>query len=106
VLLTAVTVFVPVTRSKAIGSAPMLSAGGGGQSWLVGKSDRVPTTESAGVHGFPSPGFPVPLWQTLGPPQVPPPGQSALVLHGPPVLVPPVQVWLQTGQTWMPGAAG
>ena len=33
----AVTVFVPVTRSKAIGMPPMLLAGGGGQSSEVGK---------------------------------------------------------------------
>ena len=33
---TAVFVTVPESRTKAIGSAPRLDAGGGGQSWLVG----------------------------------------------------------------------
>ena len=34
--LTAVFVFVPVSSTKAIGSAPSWAAAGGGQSWLVG----------------------------------------------------------------------
>ena len=33
---TAVFVTVPESSTKAIGSAPRLDAGGGGQSWLVG----------------------------------------------------------------------
>src|SRR5437879_3674804 len=78
---------------------------GGGQSWVVGKSDRVPTTESAGVQAMPSLG---PPWHLLKPAQAPaaPPGQSASTLHGPPVFVPALQVLLHTGQTWMPGAVG
>src|SRR5207244_7639428 len=59
--------------------------------------------ESAGVQGIPLLG---PPWQTTEPPQVPPLGQSALLLHGPAVFEPPVQVWLQTGHDWMPGAFG
>src|SRR5438128_3170813 len=84
----------------------MSAPAGGGQSWLVGKSDRVPTTESAGVQGPP---LLVPLpWQTFGPVQepAPAPGQSASVLHSPVLFVPALQVLLHTGQTWMPGAAG
>ena len=41
---------------------------GGGQSWVVGKSDRVPTTESAGVQARP---LLVPPWQTFEPAQHP-----------------------------------
>ena len=59
VLLTAVTLFVPVTRSNAIGRPPMLLAAGGGQSWLVGKLFVVPRFAlSAGVQAFPSFGPP------------------------------------------------
>src|SRR6266446_6363793 len=78
---------------------------GGGQSWVVGKSDRVPTTESAGVQAMPSLG---PPWHLFEPAQEPAaaPGQSASVLHGPLRFVPAMQVWLHTGQTWMPGAFG
>ena len=36
----------------------------------------------------------------------PPPGQSPSTLHGPFRFVPALQLLLQTGQTWMPGAAG
>src|SRR5437016_1762828 len=84
----------------------MSATAGGGQSWLVGKSDRGPTTESDGAQGPP---LLVPLpWQTFGPVQepAPAPGQSASVLHGPVLFVPALHVWLHTGQTWMPGAAG
>ena len=36
----------------------------------------------------------------------PAPGQSASLLHGPPLFEPALQVWLQTGQLWIPGAFG
>src|SRR3989442_14737873 len=80
-------------------------ATGGGQSWVVGKSDRVPTTESLGVQAMPSLG---PPWHLFEPAQepAPAPGQSASVLHGPLRFVPALHVWLHTGQTWMPGAFG
>src|SRR5437867_2861424 len=83
----------------------MSMATGGGQSWVVGKSDRVPTTESAGVQARPLLG---PPWHTFEPAQEPAPplGQSASPLHGPVEFVPALQVLLHTGQTWMPGAAG
>src|SRR5881396_1879236 len=83
----------------------MSMAAAGGQSWVVGKSDRVPTTESAGVQAMPSLG---PPWHLFEPAQEPAPalGQSASVLHGPVAFVPALQVLLHTGQTWIPGAAG
>jgi len=95
----------PVVRSNAIGSEPMLFSAGGGQSWLVGKLFVVPRRLSAGVQASPS--F-APPWQTLDPAQEPAPApvQSASLLHGPFRFVPALQVLLQTGQTWMPGAAG
>ena len=81
----------------------MLSPAEGGQSSLVGK--LAVTAVSAGVHGMP---LLAPLWHTFEPAQepAPPPGQSVSVLHGPPELVPALQVWLHTGHTWMPGAFG
>ena len=79
----------------------MSRAGVGGQSWLVGKLGF--TGESAGVQTAPLLG---PPWHTTEPPHVPPPGQSALVLQGPVVFEPPLQVWLQTGHDWMPGSFG
>ena len=79
----------------------MVVPGTGGQSWLVGKLGS--TGESAGVQVFP---VLRPPWQTTEPPQLPPLGQSALLLHGPAAFVPPVQVWLQTGHDWMPSAVG
>src|SRR5438445_5370821 len=85
----------------------MSVAAGGGQSWLVGKSDRGPMAESAGVQGPPA--LTTLPWQTFGPAQelAPAPGQSASVLHGPMGFVPALlHVWLHTGHTWMPGAAG
>src|SRR5689334_24978717 len=94
--LTAVRVCVPVVRLKAIGSPPMPFPGGGGQSWLVGKPAF--SGLAAGVHALPLFG---PPWQRLGPPHVPPLGQSVFELHGPPSFVPPVHVALHTGQTWM-----
>src|SRR5438876_8634081 len=83
----------------------MSMATGGGQSWVVGKAPRVPTTESAGVQARPSLG---PPWHLFEPAQepAPAPGQSASPLHGPLRFVPALQVLLHTGQTWMPGAAG
>src|SRR5438132_792073 len=83
----------------------MSMAAAGGQSCVVGKSDRVPTTESDGVQARPLLG---PPWQTFEPVQEPAPplGQSASTLHGPVLFVPALHVWLHTGQTWMPGAAG
>src|SRR5437879_577789 len=83
----------------------MSMATGGGQSWVVGKSDRVPTTESAGVQARPSL---APPWHLFVPAQEPvvPLGQSASVLQGPLRFVPALQVLLHTGQTWMPGAFG
>src|SRR5947208_2544051 len=79
----------------------MLRPVDGGQSWVVGKLGS--TGESAGVQARP---LLRPPWQTTGPPQVPPLGQSALLLHGPAAFEPPVQVWLQTGHDWMPSAVG
>src|SRR5438046_3512782 len=78
---------------------------GGGQSWVVGKSPRVPMAESDGVQGKPSLG---PPWHKVAPVQepAPAPGQSASLLQGPVAFVPALQVWLHTGQTWMPGASG
>src|SRR5881628_2579440 len=83
----------------------MSMATGGVQSWVVGKSDRVPSAESAGVQAMPSLG---PPWHLFEPAQEPAaaPGQSASVLHGPLRFVPALQVLLHTGQTWMPGAFG
>src|SRR5947207_8518169 len=83
----------------------MSLATGGGQSWVVGKSPMVPMTESAGVQAAPSLG---PPWHLIEPAQepAPAPGQSASTLHGPLRFVPALQVWLHTGQTWMPGASG
>src|SRR5436853_7216587 len=83
----------------------MSMATGGGQSWVVGKSPRVPMTESAGVQARPSLG---PPWHLFEPAQEPAPalGQSASVLQGPLRFVPALQVLLHTGQTWMPGAFG
>src|SRR5216110_262880 len=83
----------------------MSMAAAGGQSWVVGKSDRVPTTESAGVQAMPSLG---PPWHLFEPAQEPAPplGQSASLLQGPLIFVPALQVLLHTGQTWMPGAFG
>src|SRR5438552_16306381 len=83
----------------------MSMATGGGQSWVVGKAPRVPTTDSAGVQAMPSLG---PPWHLFEPAQepAPAPGQSASELHGPLRFVPALQVWLHTGQTWMPGAFG
>src|SRR5207249_10152259 len=94
-----VLVIVPVDRAKAIGRPPISKVVGGGQSWVVGKSPRVPTTESAGVQAMPSLG---PPWHLFDPAQepAPAPGQSASVLHGPPLFVPALQVWLQTGHVW------
>src|SRR5437870_4741765 len=88
-----------------MGRPPMSVAAGGGQSWVVGKSESVPTTESAGVQAMPSLG---PPWHLFEPAQepAPAPGQSASVLHGPLRFVPALHVWLHTGQTWMPGAFG
>src|SRR5882724_10641283 len=94
-----VLLIVPVDRAKAIGRLPMLVPGIGGQSWLVGKLES--TGESAGTQVFP---LLRPPWQTTGPPQVPPLGQSVVVLHGPAAFEPPLQVWLQTGHDWMPCA--
>src|SRR5439155_1644148 len=81
----------------------MSLTGGGGQSWLVGKLSL--SAESAGVQPVPSLG---PPWHTFTPVQepAPAPGQSASLLHGPLKFVPASQVWLHTGQTWMPGAFG
>ena len=81
----------------------MVRPGVGGQSWVVGKLGS--TGESAGVQGFP---LLRPPWQTTEPAQEPaaPPGQSASVLHGPVAFVPALQVLLQTGHDWMPGAFG
>src|SRR5438552_13503321 len=79
----------------------MLRPVDGGQSWVVGKLES--TGESAGVQAMP---LLRPPWQTTGPPQVPPLGQSALLLHGPAAFVPPVQGWLQVGHDWMPSAVG
>jgi hypothetical protein len=92
----AVHVTDPVVSVPVFTIVPTSALGGGGQSALVGKSDRVlRLAESAGVQGMPSFG---PPWHTFEPPQVPPPGQSVLVLHGPPLFVPPEQVMLHTGQ--------
>ena len=104
-LFTAVLLVVPVVRSNAIGSEPMLLTAGGGQSWLVGKLFVVPRRLSAGVQASPS--F-APPWHLFVPAQDPAPalGQSASLLQGPFRFVPALQVLLQTGQTWMPGAAG
>src|SRR5437016_5840785 len=79
----------------------MLRPVDGGQSWLVGKLES--TGESAGVQAMP---LLRPPWQTTEPPQVPPLGQSAVLLHGPAAFEPPVQVWLQVGHDWMPSAVG
>src|SRR5204863_1436029 len=49
---TAVFVTVPESSTKAIGSAPRLLAGGGGQSWLVGYSP--PSGLFPGVQASPS----------------------------------------------------
>src|SRR5437016_6414555 len=49
---TAVRVTVPVSRTKEIGSEPMFFAGGGGQSWLVGKSPSIALSPL--VHASPS----------------------------------------------------
>ena len=49
---TAVCVTVPVSRTKEIGSEPMFFAGGGGQSWLVGKSPSIALSPL--VHASPS----------------------------------------------------
>src|ERR1043166_9479384 len=75
----------------------------GGQSCVVGKLGF--TGESAGVQAMPTLG---PPWQTFAPAQepAPAPGQSVSLLHGPLMFVPPLQVGLQTGQDWMPGAFG
>jgi len=97
----AVLLTVAVDRAKAIGRPPMSRAAVGGQSWLVGKLGS--TGESAGMQELPLLG---PPWQTTEPPQVPPLGQSALLLHGPAAFEPPVHVWLQTGHDWMPSAVG
>ena len=95
---TAVWVFVPVSRTKAIGSAPMFFAGGGGQSWLVGKSPSIAL--SPFVHTSPSFVPPAHLpalqighgWRSVR--QVLP-GQSASVMHPWLAFVPPTQlpVW-------------
>ena len=76
---------------------------GGGQSWVVGKLGF--SAESAGVQAPPSL---APPWHLIVPAQepAPAPGQSASLLHGPPLFVPALQVWLQTGQLWIPGAFG
>src|SRR5437899_813868 len=102
----------PLVRSPAgapfsviVCAVPTPTAPGwvGGQSWVVGK--LASTGESAGVQGFP---LLRPPWQTFEPAQEPPapPGQSASVLHGPVAFVPALQVLLQTGHDWMPGAFG
>ena len=77
--------------------------GVGGQSWVVGKLGL--SAESPGVQAMPSLG---PPWHLIVPAQepAPAPGQSASLLHGPPLFVPALQVWLQTGQLWIPGAFG
>src|SRR5438128_12691519 len=76
---------------------------GGGQSWVVGKVGL--SAESAGVQSAPSL---APPWHLFVPAQepAPAPGQSASLLHGPPLFEPALQVWLQTGQLWIPGAFG
>src|SRR5213078_4226712 len=76
---------------------------GGGQSWVLGKLGL--SAESAGVQAPPSL---APPWHLIVPAQepAPAPGQSASLLHGPPLFVPALQVWLQTGQLWIPGAFG
>src|SRR5437667_1075085 len=76
---------------------------GGGQSWVVGKLGF--SAESAGVQSAPSL---APPWHLIVPAQepAPAPGQSASLLHGPPLFEPALQVWLQTGQLWIPGAFG
>src|SRR5436309_5252115 len=76
---------------------------GGGQSWVVGKLGF--SAESAGVQAPPSL---APPWHLFVPAQelAPAPGQSASLLHGPPLFEPALQVGLQTGQLWIPGAFG
>ena len=76
---------------------------GGGQSWVVGKLGL--SAESAGVQAPPSL---APPWHLFVPAQepAPAPGQSASLLHGPPLFEPALQVGLQTGQLWIPGAFG
>src|SRR5436309_9333915 len=76
---------------------------GGGQSWVLGKLGL--SAESAGVQAPPSL---APPWHLIVPAQepAPAPGQSASLLHGPPLFEPALQVWLQTGQLWIPGAFG
>src|SRR5213596_2848762 len=83
----------------------MSLATGGGQSWVVGKSPRVPMAESDGVQAMPSLG---PPWHKVALVQepAPAPGQSASLLQGPVAFVPALQVWLHTGHTWIPGAFG
>ena len=65
---TAVCVTVPVSRTKEIGSEPMFFAGGGGQSWLVGKSPSIAL--SPFVHASPSFG-PAPWLAFVPPTQLP-----------------------------------
>ena len=84
---TAVFVIVPVSSTKPIASVPMLSEVGGGHSWLVGKSPS--TGVETGVQARPSFGPPLHLrvvalqighgWMNVR--QLPPPGQSASVMH-------------------------
>ena len=76
---------------------------GGGQSWVLGKLGL--SAESAGVQAPPSL---APPWHLIVPAQepAPAPGQSASLLHGPPLFEPALQVGLQTGQLWIPGAFG
>src|SRR5437870_6197131 len=77
--------------------------GVGGQSWVVGKLGL--SAESPGVQAMPSL---APPWHLFEPAQepAPAPGQSASLLHGPPLFVPALQVLSQTGHVWMPGALG
>src|SRR2546426_3029983 len=81
----------------------MSRVAGGGQSWVVGKLGL--SAESAGVQPRPSL---APPWHLIVPAQepAPAPGQSASLLHGPPLFEPALQVGLQTGQLWIPGAFG
>src|SRR5437016_5907918 len=76
---------------------------GGGQSWVLGKLGL--SAESAGEQAAPSL---APPWHLFVPAQepAPAPGQSASLLHGPPLFEPALQVGLQTGQLWIPGAFG
>src|SRR3989454_10801879 len=76
---------------------------GGGRGGVPGRLGL--SGESAGVQAPPSL---APPWHLIVPAQepAPAPGQSASLLRAPPLFEPALQVWLQTGQLWIPGAFG